>query len=282
MGLRPFRTVRRIVCIQGFLIGGIACSTLTAYAQNLPGQPPLGVFREANKPPSNGAPQQSQPNSQPKPPPRAAQPIEAPLGNPQWQPKNPDSGPPQGNTAPSAPGPSVPGVSMPAPPKPGGINGGTTGEWGANVPPSNDFKPPARGGGVFGVHMVPEPPAQEPSVQKPPSEGLGSIAGIIPGFASSSGFGGNSGLLGGGGLGGAAGGLGGAGLGGSGLGGGALGGALLGGGIQGLFSGLNPSSIMQIAVGAGMLLSQMNQQQGQGDTSQYQTTPTPTPTIRPY
>ncbi len=279
MATRSFRTVIRIVRIQGFFITGFACTALMADAQNLPGQPPLGVFREANKPPSNEPPQQSQPNSQPKPPPRAAQPIEAPLGNPQWQPKNPASGAPQGNPAPSAPGPSVPGASMPAPPKPGAINAGTTGEWGANVPPSNDFKPPMRGGGVFGAHMIPEPPAQEPSVQKPPSEGsgLGSIGGIIPGFASSNGFGGNSGLLGGGGLGGAAGGLGG-----GGLGGGALGGALLGGGIQGLFSGLNPSSIMQIAVGAGMLLSQMNQQQGQGDTSQYQTTPTPTPTIRPY
>ena len=274
MGTRSFRTVTRTVRIQGFLITGFACTALIADAQNLPGQPPLGVFREANKAPSNEPPQQSQPNSQPKPPPRAAQPIEAPLGNPQWQPKNPASGAPQGNTAPSAPGPSVPGASMPAPPKPGGINAGTTGEWGANVPPSNDFKPPMRGGGVFGAHMIPEPPAQEPSVQEPPSDGpgLGSIGGIIPGFASSNGFGGNSGLLGGGGLGGAAGGLGAGGLG---------GGALLGGGIQGLFSGLNPSSIMQIAVGAGMLLSQMNQQQGQGDTSQNRPTPIPSPTIRP-
>jgi hypothetical protein len=279
MGTRPFRTVTRVVGITrflsgGFLIGGITCAALTADAQNLPGQPPLGVFREANKPQGSGAPQQSQPNSQPKSPPRAAQPIEAPLGNPQWQPKNPASGAPQGNTAPSAPGPSIPDSSLPAPRNPGRANGSTTGEWGANVPPSNDFKPPVRGGGVFGVHMIPEPPVQEP-----PSEGgggLGSIGGIIPGFASSNGFGGSSGLLGGGGLGGAAGGLGG-----GGLGGGALGGALLGCGIQGLFSGLNPSSIMQIAVGAGMLLSQMNQQQGQGDTSQNRPTPTPSPTIRP-
>jgi hypothetical protein len=59
---------------------------------------------------------------------------------------------------------------------------------------------------------------------------------------------------------------------------GAIGGALLGGGIQGLFSGLNPASIMQIGIGAGILMSQMGQGQNQGSS---QLLPTATPTLRP-
>jgi len=166
----------------------------------------------------------------------------------------------------------------------GGGGGGGIGEWGSNPSPMNNFRPP-RGGGVFGVHNIPEPPAPEPA---PNTAGLGTITGIFPSFAGNNGLGGGGGLPGGGGLGGGAGGLGGLGGGGlgggglGGLGGGALGGALLGGGMQGLFAGLNPSSIMQIAVGAGMLFSQMGQQQqGQAQTSQKPPTPTPSPTVRP-
>jgi hypothetical protein len=250
-----FQRVPSLVSRQLFFLAALLCSTVIAEAQNQPSSPLLGVFREANKPPSNPP---SQPNSQPRP----QQPIEAPLGNPQWQPKNPAASAPQGNAGPAAQAPSVQAPSAPV------NNGGMpTGEWGANVKPSNDFKPPQRSMGVAGAHNIPEPPVQEPPANSA-GAGLGSIGGIIPGFASSGGFGGVGGIPGAGGLGG-------------GLAGGALGGALLGGGIQGLFSGLNPQSIMQIGIGAGMLLSQMGQQQSQGQTSQNNPTPTPSPTIRP-
>ncbi|MEN9844928.1 MAG: hypothetical protein RIS36_75 [Pseudomonadota bacterium] len=137
---------------------------------------------------------------------------------------------------------------------------------------------------ALGAHNVLQPPIRNPIAQSPD---LGSIRGIIPSFASTTGFGGVGGFPVGAGIGGLAGaglggaGLGGAGLGGGGLTGGVLGGALLGNGIQGLFAGLNPNSIVQIALGAGMLLSQMKQQKEQAQTAQNPPTPTPLPPVLP-